>query len=473
VDPIITTTVISWLSVGLTAIFTMLQRFRSDRVAILLASLLFWPSPLWIGDSLHKMVFASDLVAIGYLLRRLLYADSIHWRPERLLLTGDGLNVFVVFALIPIVGTCFQFFFATSVQPVHTVSTLLRMIFAVWIFANIARDVSLKRIDVGEVIKVGAVAYCLYSSAVLLTLSGVIESDVLLIIGDSASFHEWNEGLGAGAMGLFRGEVGGVAAFASALLAPFFLTRWNRVPVAAFVVISSFASAAYVGSRQGMVVIVLVLLLQILCFALLERGESARRAFALVLITVFGVAVVFSLTPGLSEWVTMRFESVSSWNTGVAALSLRDERMWAILANELNSFPSLLFGSGVGNVLDWIQSDDWIMTYVDSDLLWGLQQLGLIGVVLYIFLLLRAFWVTLRYCNFLPFWHRLMLRSGLIVIYAFLYGHFALMNWTASHTAAATQMMGLLAIVVGHRVHFYWVTYTQGSLAARSGHAAA
>jgi hypothetical protein len=470
VDPIVTTVVISWLSVGLTITFAVLQRFRSDPVAILLASLLFLPSPLWIGDSLHKMIFASDLIAVGYLLRRFLHAEPIQWRPERILLWGDGLNVFFVFAIIPIVGTCLQIVFATSLQPVHTASTLLRMIFAVWIFANIARDVSLKIIDIGEVIIVASVAYCLYSFAVLLTLSGVIETDVLAIIGDSASFHEWNEGLGGGAMGLFRGEVGGVAAFASAVLIPFLLTTWRRTPIAAFVSISSFASAAYVGSRQGMAVIVLVLLLQTLCLAPLEGGDAARRSFSLMLITLCGVALVFSSVPGLSEWVTDRFELISSWDVGVAALSLRDERMWLVLANELTSFPSLMFGSGVGNVADWIQSDDWVMTYVDSDLLWGLQQLGIIGVALYLLLLIRAFWITLQYFDFLPSWHRLMLRSGLIVVYAFLYGHYALMNWTASHTAAATQMMALLAIIVGHRVYFYWASCNQVNPAMRTGY---
>lgn len=460
-DETIVTAAISWLSIAAVGVAVIKFSTSGDRLSTFLAAALFIPSPLWIGDSLHKLVFAADVVAVVYLVRRFISQQRGTLYPELTLVRGRNYLLLLFLVVIPITSTLLQFIFSESTQIVHTVIGILRMIGGVWIFANIYSDVLAGRTGWVSVVNFAMIGYLFYSAGALLSFAGIIETDTLRYFGDTSGFHEWNEGLGAGVMGLFRGEVGGVAAFAVALSLPVVLQRVRSIPVAWLIVAVSFVVAASVGSRQGMLAIGTVVLFQWF-LVYLQKDYILLIRYGISLVAISIVLGIYLLNaPALVEWLLTRFESILVLDEGLQAVALRDERMWEIVDKQLSNLPILVFGSGVGNVSEFLVSDLWMMTYVDSDLVWGLQQVGLIGLAAYILFLSETgiqLWSLRQRIATIDFISQF---GGMLVIASFLYGHYVLMNWQAAHFSAAVQILALIAFI---RAQFDCVVYQMAAV---------
>jgi hypothetical protein len=239
----------------------------------------------------------------------------------------------------------------------------------------------------------------------------------------------------AGCMGLYRGAIG---AWGAAMLGvmPLVLFRrkhgWITTPVCMLIVL---VCVLLVGSRQGLVIGLIAALLG--TFAVLASVRStaviAVRSLLAVMALALGGLYLQSVSANSSydTWISARFGSLLESDSIVQLVASRDTNMWYAIDRWFsNPLEVQALGAGRGRLVQGPAADPRTVGYVDSEIVWQLQENGLIAVLLYgcfLFVLVRRFHVP-RHSTEAVRTTILAARIGLIAGVCLTYGHFFLLH---------------------------------------------
>lgn len=444
-DPIGVAGWISRLAVIISLILVLIQISKGKSYAIVFG-LCFVPSPIFFGDSIHKVILPADLVGV-FILVGLLLSEKVR-RSFWVLGTKEGALLVGFMFFIPLLGTLMRYFFVGGSDFLYVGVTFIRLILVCAMYFALVNEFYSGKISFDDICSVGVPGFLVYLIGVVLSYFGVVVTDVLLALGSTEGFHEWNDGLGAGSMGLYRGEVGGWAAMAVAVILPWIVGKVRYGALWGAVLVGSAAiSASYVGSRQGLIGILVVLVFQSL---VIFSGASllvVKRYILFLAISVVSVVVYISADDALRFWVQERFVAMFLVSGDAPSIFQRDIRIPFIVDRILSFEVSSFLGSGIGLKSSDLSSSPWIMVYVDSDLLWGFQQIGFLGMIFYIYFIILM--VAKSIHSGVPVESRAALLSFWILSIIFLFGHFVLMNNESSHIAAVYFIVMVSAVTVG------------------------
>jgi hypothetical protein len=242
-----------------------------------------------------------------------------------------------------------------------------------------------------------------------------------------------------GFMGLYRGTVG---AWGAAVLGamPLLLLRrkhvWIATPACMLVVL---VGILLVGSRQGIVVGLAASALGLLGTVWATRNDASLgiRLVMVGLGVALGVGLLFQALGNSSygAWVAYRFGGIVNSESVVDQIASRDDKIWYVVDRwPALPLPVQVLGAGRGRLDQGLPSGQHEVGYVDSELVWQLQENGLATIVIYacfLIVLWRRFDVPLRASGSA----RAMARVARVVLatgVCLTYGHFFLLHvWTA------------------------------------------
>lgn len=445
-DPVIDQRIIALLCVCVVFVVALLID-SYNRVINFVLGCFFIPCPLFVGDSIHKALFTSDLVGLAIFLG-LIFSGNFT-KVIKFFVIPEGMALLFFILALPLISTSFSFIFGVRFDYLYACVMILRILFACVAFISVVFLIVNDKVIIRDVFICGAGGYVVYLIGVALSYFNYLTTDLLLIFGTTEGFYEWNNGLGGGSMGLYRGEVGGLAALGVALIIPVFFAMNNLYSLVAPVVLGlGVLSSSYVGSRQGIIGIFFALIVHGF-FVFLRGSNFLRGKFIALLVFVIGFILIVALdSPDLFYWVSERFDGMFFSSGNSPSVSLRDYRMPLIWDKLISFHVASLMGSGVGVRSSVVEQSPWVMTYVDSDYLWGLQQIGFIGYIVYLGFFLRCIYLAIIVP--VDFYCKAAVVACLIVSAFFLYGHFVLMNWESSHVAAANLTLFAMAVAVGN-----------------------
>jgi len=215
------------------------------------------------------------------------------------------------------------------------------------------------------------------------------------------------DGYGGGFMGLYRGAVGAWVAVLLSLAATAFLAS-NRTKVMdtllfVIVVVACLAGSVIVGSRQGLFIGVIGLALGVVVVASLSRVNRIRERmtlnFSLVVAVLLGVgffASVFLENAEILDWLVNRFGVMFDGGEVVKEVANRDPR-FELIIDKLFSYPfAYIFGISDLVIVSDSTGAIFELIYVDSEFLWVVQKIGVVGLAFYLIFLLRSTSLFLR-----------------------------------------------------------------------------
>lgn len=262
------------------------------------------------------------------------------------------------------------------------------------------------------------------------------------------------EGYGGGFMGLYRGAVGAwVALLLSVSSFAFFFNRGCRaVAVLPYIMVTGvcLAGALIVGSRQGVVFGLLGSSLGALAVGWKSSSSQTRRgvlfgsvgSVLFILMTISFAAAAFAETD-LMEWFGSRFGLFFGEGEVVSEVASRDPRFLAVL-EKITSFPmAYIFGVSEVAMVPEVGGALYELVYVDSELLWTLQKIGVVGLVFYAVFFFKFAAAFLFVSNRLGaalrcFDCAVMVGVPVLMICGFLvYGHYSLLHVQSSHAPVA------------------------------------
>lgn len=249
----------------------------------------------------------------------------------------------------------------------------------------------------------------------------------------------FTDGFGGGFMGLYRGAVGAWSAGVLAILPVVWLHRkhgWLATGLMSSVVL---AATVQTGSRQGVVCGVAGLLAGLLMALFLIHPHGGRSVWSSVakasgVMLLLGAAFFhFSKDSSLQEWIVFRFKSSLGDDSLVSAAINRETKAGPILEQLIEHPSTLVIGVGKGTVTDDVPAPGrrFALVYVDSELLWILQQGGLVQLLAYLaflFALARRFMRFRQADDFNQQITQAAALSAVAVGTALSYGHFFLLH---------------------------------------------
>jgi hypothetical protein len=443
---------ITLLSIIVVLTICRLFDWKSGKNELALVSLVFIPSPIYVGDSVHKMIFIGDIVSILILFSLLFKKSQNNFYIKNFNKAHLFFALFLV--AIPFISTLMGLLFGVRDSYIHLFATIIRSFFGLLLMAYVFLLVEEKKILPSEVALTGGIGFFLFLMGVFASYNGLLESDILRYLGTTDGFHEWNQGLGGGSMGMYRGEIGGISAVVVAFVVPYLL-RINslfKFSLGLCLLLFSIIAAAYVGSRQGLVGILIGCLVAIAAVLISSKGKDyiffISTAIVFMLL-IAGLGYFISDNPDLYDWVLIRFESLFNKEAAVS-LAYRDDRSLIIIDHILSNPFNYLLGVGYAEVLGSYNGEDWVLFYVDSDILWMLQQVGVIGLICYIYFFYLNFKnAIISHCDPEDFASYI---AVMCVLLFYLYGHFVFSNLQASHISAVYLNIVLLSLFLnGYR----------------------
>ena len=224
------------------------------------------------------------------------------------------------------------------------------------------------------------------------------------------------------------------AAVLCSMVLPFVLVRLWGYFFYLLIIVGSVYICLGVGSRQGVLGIFIALMLMVCSGVVKKETKTIYISVLVVIVLISSFSYIAYMDPQFYEWIFERFEVFGlGVNSALEAASYRDDRIPKIIDKLLYGFEYYVIGTGYGNFSPFVESDFWIMTYVDSDFLWGMQQIGVVGMIFYVYFLL----ISLRASVFLLINANYCVGGASIAI-AFVscylvYGHYVVMNPGSSH----------------------------------------
>jgi len=260
----------------------------------------------------------------------------------------------------------------------------------------------------------------------------------------------------SGFMGLYRGAIGGWGAVVLGVI-PLVLFRrrygWVIAPACMLAVLTGIILA---GSRQGLFIGLIAALLGTLGALANGRGKrpGSVRALVAVAVLALGGLCLYSTTASTSydSWINYRFGSLFGLTTVGDQVAGRDDRMaYAIDRWLTNSMMVQVLGAGRGRLSDGITTYPGEVGYVDSEVVWQLQENGLAALLAYGFFLvtlarrLRLYEPSTDSSRSTVRAAKVGLVSGILLIY----GHFFLLHVQYSQAPVAYWNWALLGVAIG------------------------
>lgn len=260
----------------------------------------------------------------------------------------------------------------------------------------------------------------------------------------------------AGFMGLYRGAVG---AWGAAMLGviPLVLLRrkfgWLIAPACMLVILIGIVLT---GSRQGLVIgLVAAVLGTMGALATSNRGATSTvRALLAVVALVLGVLYLLGISANTSydTWITARFGSVLDSGSILDQAADRDFKMWPAIERWYSGPLSVqVMGAGKGRLSPDRPDGHRDVVYVDSELVWQLQEGGLTIIVTYFFFLVvmaRRFRCTKR-TNEAAYETMLTAKVALATGICLTYGHFFLLHVQTAQAPVAYWNWALFGTAIG------------------------
>ncbi len=260
----------------------------------------------------------------------------------------------------------------------------------------------------------------------------------------------------AGFMGLYRGAIG---AWGAAMLGviPLVLFRrgygWVIAPACMLAVLTAIV---LVGSRQGLVIGLMSAVfgtLGALTTARHSASSAVRSLFAVVTLALGGLYLLsIAANTSFDTWMTQRFGSIVGAESVVDQVASRDNKMWYAVDRWFSAPVTVqALGAGRGRLNQGLAEDEREVGYVDSELVWQLQENGLVGIMIYI-----SFLVLLARCFRRPKRTSEAIRTtilagrvGLFTGVCLIYGHFFLLHVHTAQASVAYWNWALFGVALG------------------------
>lgn len=275
---------------------------------------------------------------------------------------------------------------------------------------------------------------------------------------------------GGGFMGLYRGAVGAWAAGILAVMPLVMANRagWNIVfPLSALTILGGVLA---VGSRQGLAIGVVALVIGLVMAGRAFGGGRTLRVLGNVTIALLLLAplVVIAWSRVADEklglYVLRRFEVVFDLARLLEEAANRDPRIWLALKNVFSDPYVFLLGIGYGVEYLVAVPGGHIMVFVDSEIfsVWQVGGTLLLSLYIWFLVLMRT---RLRRWNWPEDDHgRIAAAAGIVVFYAglmLMWGHFSLMTPYANQAPVAYWQWSILGLAAASCVsaHRYGEEY--------------
>ncbi len=249
----------------------------------------------------------------------------------------------------------------------------------------------------------------------------------------------YTDGYGGGFMGLYRGAVGAWSAGVLAILPIVYLHRKSGWLITGIMAAVILGATVQTGSRQGIIYGGGGFLFGLFVSVFLVRTVQRTTIWipvaktAAVMLLIGGTIVLTLQNSELTEWLKFRFQAAIGEDTLLKAAINREAKAEAILRHLWNEPVTLVVGTGQGTIVDDVSNPDgrFSLVYVDSELLWTLQQGGAIQLVAYLAFLLMLARRLYRF-HAIPDARQQMTQAAalaaLVVGTALSYGHFFLLH---------------------------------------------
>jgi hypothetical protein len=259
---------------------------------------------------------------------------------------------------------------------------------------------------------------------------------------------EHTGGFGGGFMGLYRGAVGAWAATILAITPVVFFHRRAGWLITAVLSAALLGGILVTGSRQGAIFGILGIMTGLAMSLIVATGEARRRNMwniartFVALALIGGAAAMKGIDRSFSEWLAFRFrESLGEENLFQAGLK-RETKAEAIVTQLLERPLVLIFGAGQSSIVEDLPEaqDPYALVYVDSEILWILQQGGLAQLLLYFAFLFQVASQGLLTLRTPASGNRRLVgctTSAVIVGTGFTYGHFFLLHVQSTQSPIA------------------------------------
>lgn len=265
------------------------------------------------------------------------------------------------------------------------------------------------------------------------------------------------DGYGGGFMGLYRGAVGAWSAGVLSILPIVYLHRkfgWLITGVMASVILGATAQT---GSRQGIIYGLGGFLFGLFVSVFLVK--SGRRTTiwnsisktAAVMLLIGGTVAATLQNSELQEWLLFRFQSSLGEDSFLRAAINREAKAEAILRHLWEEPVTLLLGTGQGAIQEDVTGPGqrFSLVYVDSELLWTLQQGGLVQFLTYLGFIAMLFRRTYRFYSVSdprPQIAQAAALAALVVGTALSYGHFFLLHVQSTQAPIAFWNWAILGL---------------------------
>lgn len=291
----------------------------------------------------------------------------------------------------------------------------------------------------------------------LIQYTAGINLDLWNEVGRNAAETTEVTDFGGGFMGLYRGAVGAWGAGILAVAGTVLPTRKNGAAILAVVVMSCMGIMLSVGSRQGVIIggICLILGVWMVCYGMpiKTRGRLfIRSLIGLIIVIVLGMTGLWKTGGSRFErFIVSRYSPLRSYTTLLRELSSRDELKRKLVIENIYSHPGILF-TGVGYGTDLEVTGGKALIYLDSEIFMLLQSNGALYLLLYLVFLLRIRLFLGRAYKSKDVTRKTYILGTTGALYAgilLMWGHFYLMNIGASQAPVAYWNWALLGGALG------------------------
>ncbi len=415
--------------------------FRLPLMTAILASLLVAPTPLFkVSAGAAGFIYVGDLLAIVLLARMMLGGAG----PAAPHTKGLRALVFATVIVLPVISTVLGFMVDSENRLYKPVLLgIMRSIGYYAVFAAFIRRTARSERPDSE-LALQCTAFFLISLCGLAQFATGINLDLWTTIRQ-LGIAETRDAYGRGFMGMYRGAVG---AFGVGIMAVLPVVMTGRrlasitLPVMAATVLAVMMA---VGSRQGVMIGLLVFFLGLAMSVRARPAGSRLRAFVqgsagLFLLMAIGLIGWAAYAPyGFQKYVGRRFEALMDPEKVMEAVQKRDRRFPQAFSNVISNPHLFLIGAGYG--VEFSQAigggGELSMIYVDSEIMftWQLGGTLLLGAYTLLLLKLRLQMRQRHWVAYEP--ARAAVGAAIVVLYGgilLMYGHFFILT-TASHEA--------------------------------------
>ncbi|MCY2952923.1 MAG: hypothetical protein NTU53_13245 [Planctomycetota bacterium] len=415
--------------------------FRLPLLSSMLAAVLISPAPLFqVSPGAAGFIYAGDLLVIVLLIQRFLGGSASVGPQARLL----RLLAFLTVVLLPALSTVLGYLVDSENRLYKPICLgIFRAIgYYITFSAFIRRAGHNSRAD--SELAVQCIAFWLIACCGLAQFATGIDLDLWTTIRH-LGLSKTSGGYGRGFMGMYRGAVGAFGVGILAVLPVVFAGRRFASIVLPGIAAMILATTLAVGSRQGVMIGIMVFFLG------LGMGVRARppgyrlRAFVqgsagLVILGSIGLIGWAAYAPyEFQKFVGRRFATLTDPDKVVEVVQKRDPRFPHAFDNVTSSPYVFLLGTGYG--LEYGQTvggrGALSVIYVDSEIMYVWQLGGTLLLAGYLVFLIRMRLRLRERCWPPEDSARAAIGAAIVVLYGglmLMYGHFFIMT-TSSHEA--------------------------------------